>query len=334
MTQTTLTSSFPLSGITPWMANRKATFGWSISWLPAITLLLSDLLAWPAIFLIFTQIRDLVFHSPGQVEWHILLIPGIASAAVLNFVNGYDRRTPMVSLGYTVEHILALFIAVVISAVAVYGFVSFGELVKPSRSIFFINFFAFGLYTLYSRRWLTSALNSHHARRSFLLIADPKSAASFYEVYRSQKMLQELKCCTVDPEFIGRSVDDPSGPSFIGDVFGALAALNEESDGVIIGIRPSELDPRLAQVLAYLHFRHIPVYTLESFYEIQWKKVPVQSIEAWWAFAKESLLTRNSIYDQVKRCFDCVASLIALVLLFPLLLLVGLLIRLESRGPA
>jgi exopolysaccharide biosynthesis polyprenyl glycosylphosphotransferase len=336
VTETTLTSSFPLTGVTPWAANRRATFGWSISWLPAITLLLSDLLAWPAIFLIFSQVRDLVFHSPGQVEWHILLLPGVATAAVLQFVNGYERRTPMASLGYTVEHILGLGIAVMISAVAVYGFVSFGDLVKPSRSIFFINFFAFGLYTLYSRRWLTSALNSHHSRRSFLLIADPKSAASFYEVYRSQKMVQELKCCTVDRQFVGLPVKEgeTAGPRFIGDVFGALAALNEESDGVIVGIRPSELDPQLAQVLAYLHFRHIPVYTLESFYEIQWKKVPVQSIEAWWAFAKESLLTRDSIYDQVKRCFDFIGSLIAIVLLSPVLVAVGVLIRLESKGPA
>jgi exopolysaccharide biosynthesis polyprenyl glycosylphosphotransferase len=334
VTETTLTSSFPLSGSTPWIPTKRATFGWSISWLPAITLLASDLLAWPAIFLIFSQIRDLLFHSPGQIEWHILIVPGVVTAVVLHFVNGYERRTPMASLGYSVEHILGLCIAVVISAVAVYGFVSFGDLVKPSRSIFFINFFAFGLYTLYSRRWLTSALNVHHSRRSFLLIADPNSAASFYEVYRSQKMAQELKCCTVDPQFIGLPVSDAAGPRFIGDIFATLAALNEESDGVIVGVRPSELDPRLAQVLAYLHFRHIPVYTLESFYEIQWKKVPVQSIEAWWAFAKESLLTRDSIYDQVKRCFDCVASLIALVLLSPLLLVVGVIIRLESKGPA
>jgi hypothetical protein len=113
-----------------------------------------------------------------------------------------------------------------------------------------------------------------------------------------------------------------------------LAGLGEEFDGVILGISPSNLDPQVVELLAKVHFRQIPVYTLESFYEVIWRQVPVQSIEGWWAFARESLLARDSIYDHLKRLFDFFAAFIALLFVFPLWLLVSALVKLDSPGPA
>jgi exopolysaccharide biosynthesis polyprenyl glycosylphosphotransferase len=329
-----LTSSLPLQVAVYRASAGKAQFGWNISWLPAITLFLSDLLSWPALFLLVSQLRDTYFGSPGQVTWQVLVLPAIISAVILHLVRGYDRRTRMLSVEYAIEHLLGLSIALVISALTVYGFVSFGELVKTSRLVLFVNFGLFAAYTIACRRWLCATLRTHHSRRNFRLIADPKAAASFYQMYKSRGMLQELKIYTSDSQHIDLPILDESGPRFAGDIEQALTGLDQDSDGLIIGIHPSELDPKLAQLLAYVHFRHIPVYTLESFHEVHWQQVPAQNIEAWWAFARESLLTRDSIYDQVKRVCDLAIALVALLLLSPLLLLVGILIKLDSPGAA
>lgn len=328
---TAISSASPFSTLP---SKRKANFSWSTSWIPAIILLLSDLFSWPALFLLFSQLRSSFVGSAGQIEWQVLLVPALISAVVLHFVGGYDQRTKMVALAYSVEHLLAVAIAVVISALALYGFVAFYEPVKPSRFIFFLNFFPYFALTLTTRRWLSAVLHKHHSRRRFLLIADQRTAASFCRQYRNCSMPQELKICSLDPQLSGLPVLSEMGVSFLERLNETLAGLGETCDGVIIGISPSNLDPQVVQLLANLHFRQIPVYTLESFHEVLWRQVPVDSIEGWWAFARESLLARNSIYDQLKRLFDFFAAFFALLFLLPLWLLVSALVRFDSPGPA
>ncbi|HEY0792720.1 MAG TPA: sugar transferase [Chthoniobacterales bacterium] len=293
---------------------RRATLSWNTSWLPAITLLLSDLLAWPAIFLIASEIRTVAIGTPGQIIWQMMIVPALVAALTMHVIGGYNRRTDMLSLAYSVEHLLGLLLALMASAIIVYGLLTFGPSIQPSRFFFFLAFSAFGIYTLAVRRWVTQALNVHHSQRHFILLAVRSTAGRFEALYRSRRMGQQLRTFVNFDE--------------------SLPHLNAEADGVIVGFNPSSLDPQLGQFLAYVHFRHIPVFTLESFHECFWRQVPVQSIEAWWAFARESLLARDSIYDQVKRLFDLLSATVALVVLSPLLILVAMIVRCESAGPA
>ncbi len=292
---------------------RRSALSWNTSWLPAITLLSSDLLAWPAILLIFSELRSALFGGPGEIVWQLLVIPSLVAAAALHLIGGYNRRTDMLSLSYAVEHFLGLGIAMMVSALLIYGLFTFG-LTGPSRLLFFLAFGVYAIYLLSTRRWVTQALRVHHAQRHFILLISPADAAPFELLYQGRRMNQELRAFS--------------------DFSEALQHLNAEADGVIIGYHPSTLDPQLGQFLAYVHFRHIPVYTLESFHETFWRQVPVQSIEACWAFARESQLARDSIYDHVKRVADFLVAAVALVILGPILALVALMVRLESPGPA
>jgi exopolysaccharide biosynthesis polyprenyl glycosylphosphotransferase len=331
---TAISSAFAISPLIALPSERKANFSWSTSWIPAIFLLLSDFLSWPALFLLFSQLRSYFVGSTGQIEWQILLLPALITAVVLHFVGGYDRRTKMLALAYTVGHLLALAIAMVISALALYGFAAFYEPVKPSRLIFLLNFLPYFAYTLTTRRWLSAVLHNHHSRRHFLLIADHTTSASFCQQYRNRSMPQELKICSLGPQLSVPPVLSEMGTCVLGGLNEILAGLGEKCDGVIIGMSPSNLDPKVVQLLANIHFRQIPVYTLESFYEVLWRQVPADCIEGWWAFACQSLLARDSIYDRLKRLFDFFGSFIGLLFLFPLWLLVSALVRLDSPGPA
>jgi exopolysaccharide biosynthesis polyprenyl glycosylphosphotransferase len=328
---TAISSVWPFTAQAP---ERKASFSWSTSWIPTIILLLGDLFSWSALFLLLSQLRSSFVGLTGQIDWQILLVPAVISAVVLHFAGGYDRRTKMLVLGYTVVHLFALAIALVISALALYGFVAFYEPVKPSRLIFFLNFLPYFAYTLTTRRWLSAVLHNHQSHHHFLLVADHNTAAPFCRKYRMRGMPQELKICSLGPQVPGLQVLSEMGACLLGGLNEALGDLGEECDGVIIGISPSDLDPQVVQLLANLHFQKIPVYTLESFHEVLWRQVPVDSIEGWWAFARESLLARDSIYDHLKRLFDLLAAFIALLFLLPLGLLVSALVKLDSPGPA
>lgn len=294
---------------------RRLALGWRISWLPALTLLCSDLLAWPAMFLIFAELRTLLFGAPGEVVWQILIVPAVVTVLTFHVLGGYDRRTNMLSLSYAVEHFLGLAVAMMVSGTLVYGLCTFGSInQQPSRLFFFLAFMVFGVHALATRRWVSIALRTHHAGRHFVLLAAADVAARFATLFGQRGMRQELR--------------------IFSDFEAACSHLNAHADGVIVGYKPSSLDPQLGQFLAYVHFRHIPVYTLESFHETFWRQVPVQSIEAWWAFARESLLVRGSVYDHVKRVFDLVAAAAGLIVCAPLMLLVGIVVRVESPGPA
>lgn len=327
-------TGLPLRSLAPERAEKGQSRGLGISWLPAFCLLLSDVLSWPTIFLSLSLLRGALVGSAGQIDWTVLVVPAVVCAVVLHLAGGYDRGVAMDSLAYMVGHLLGLVVAAVISVLMLYGFVAFNDVIKPSRLILVISFFPFIAYTLIIRQRLAQALRRHHSHRKFLLIADSKTAASFYQEYRSRGMPQELKIYSPDCELAGQEPLTKADPRFTDKLDQALNLFVQHSDGVIVGIPPWHLDSKLAELLAYVHFRHVPVYTLESFYEIQWKQVPVQRINSWWAFARESLLARDSIYDHVKRLYDFAAALIALLILGPFLIILGAVIKLDSPGPA
>jgi exopolysaccharide biosynthesis polyprenyl glycosylphosphotransferase len=310
---TSLAGTSPEDGI-PFNISKRGTLSWNISWLPALTLFISDVLAWPAIFIIFCELRTLLVGGPGEIVWQLLVIPSAVSAITLHVLGGYDRRTDMYSLAYMVEHLLGHGFALMTSALVIYGVFTFGPNVQPSRLLFASAYAVFAVYSLAVRRWMAGVLHNHHSTKHFAMVADAQTGDRFSRLYQSHRMRQELR--------VFSSIEE------------ALPHLDENADGFIVGFNPSSLDARAAQLLAYVHFRHIPVFTMESFYESNWRQVPVQSIEGWWAFAQDSALVRDSFYDHIKRLFDLVIASVALVILIPILLVIAILIRLESRGPA
>jgi lipopolysaccharide/colanic/teichoic acid biosynthesis glycosyltransferase len=78
----------------------------------------------------------------------------------------------------------------------------------------------------------------------------------------------------------------------------------------------------------------VRVYTLESFYESHWRRVPVQSIDPFWPLQMGFQLARISPYHYLKRLFDLVVSSLLLIVCAPLLLAITLLIWMTSGRPA
>ena len=93
-----------------------------------------------------------------------------------------------------------------------------------------------------------------------------------------------------------------------------------EYDGLILAEDRCMLRDTLLERLVRIHFDDTPVYTLESFYEQFWRKVPVSSIDPSWALQHGFHLARNSVYGHIKRGIDLVFAATALLLTSPLML--------------
>ena len=82
-------------------------------------------------------------------------------------------------------------------------------------------------------------------------------------------------------------------------------------------------------------FSGLRVYDLADFYEQRWFKVPVMHTQrGWLLFAHGFDLLHSALALRLKRLLDIAASVILLIIFFPVMVFVAVAVRLESRGPA
>lgn len=123
----------------------------------------------------------------------------------------------------------------------------------------------------------------------------------------------------------------------IHDEKSVLAAhLQKPWAGLIVDSRAtSERDHDLPRLFMDARLRGQVVLTLLNFYEFYYGKVPVRNLsDSWFAFSEGFSIIHSQVSSRLKRITDIIISISMLVFLFPLMVLLVLLVRLESRGPA
>jgi len=106
--------------------------------------------------------------------------------------------------------------------------------------------------------------------------------------------------------------------------------LSQDWTGVIVGLGAP---PEITAALMASRLQGQVILSLQSFYEFYCGKLPVHSLDdAWFAYTEGFSILHSPLSVRLKRFSDIVISFTFLVLLLPVMLLVGLLICLESRG--
>jgi len=110
--------------------------------------------------------------------------------------------------------------------------------------------------------------------------------------------------------------------------------LNQDWSGVIVAPM-SPLSETLIQKLMKTRFSGLRVYDLADFYEQRWFKVPVMHTQrGWLLFAHGFDLLHSALALRLKRLLDIAVSVILLIVCIPIMLIIAVAVRLESRGPA
>ncbi len=103
--------------------------------------------------------------------------------------------------------------------------------------------------------------------------------------------------------------------------------------GVVVALTNPAPEPLVHQLMN-LRFSGIRVYDITDFYEQLWFKVPVlHTRHGWLVFAHGFDLLHNPLGLRIKRLLDMLLALALLLVTLPLMLIVAILIKLESRGP-
>ncbi|HJT82745.1 MAG TPA: exopolysaccharide biosynthesis polyprenyl glycosylphosphotransferase [Chthoniobacterales bacterium] len=303
-------------------------------WAPALLIFFCDIVCWFALYAGLAFLRNDAYYTSGL---ELAIIDGLQLAVIVGclfIIGGYSSRTDMRSLGYTAEHIIAMIAALGLSALAIYAAAAFDHVMRPSRSAVLVSFIAFTPLSLFYRRVLSGTVAKASANRAFLVIGAGQIAANFYKTYRNSPNQQRLEFVDVEKKRVGERIAGPGSPLIEGDLASKLNQASQRYSGIILAEGIGHIGPELLERLIRTQFQRTRVYTLESFYEAHWKRVPVHSVDPFWPLQTGfQQLARTSPYHYVKRIFDIVAAFGLLVLTFPLMVLIGVAIRLTNGQP-
>ncbi len=271
-------------------------------------------------------------HSaPDQA---LLILSPVLLMGGLYVVGGYDLRTDFRRLDYFSEHLIAVAGAGAILTLFTYLVSSYHEIAKPSRLFIPALALVFLLTTLTARRRLGAVWRRKRASEWILVLGVGERARRFRSDYQKAGLEWGLRFASPVPGMEPEGLEDDALPEVGGDILGALESGVEGCRMVVLACRMEELGPALVERLAELHCGQTPVLTVPAFYEEQWRRVEIGGVEPEWLFECEFRLAQCSPFSQLKRVFDIVFSLFALLLLWPLVAFLGVLVALDSPGGA
>src|SRR5438132_1406120 len=144
---------------------RSAGHDWTVAILYGVL----DTIAWIVLYGIITYVRGDTFYSTRLDFFLIDLIQVLVIVQALYIVGGYDRNVNKRTLAYAVEHILAVTVAAIFSAMLIYSAATFDETMMPSRACVLLSFMCFLPLSLSYRRWIGKYVAATVANRSFLV---------------------------------------------------------------------------------------------------------------------------------------------------------------------
>lgn len=302
-------------------------------WAPALLLFLLDVMLWVALYAAATYLRKDAYFT-GPFQFAVIEIVQLAVIVQALFViGGYSGTTEMRGLAYTAEHIIAMVAALGMSALLIYAAAAFDHSMKPSRIAVLTSFVLFTPVSLWYRRRFRSRLAAVSAGRAFLVLGSGKEASEFYETYRASPNNQRLEFVALEEAQVGERVAGPGSPVLQGDLESKLASISKRYSGIILAERIDGIRPELLDRLIRTQFQRTRVYTLESFYEAQWRQVPAHSIDPFWPLQEGFQLSRASPYHYAKRVCDMVAAGLGLLVAAPFMLLIGAIIYFTDGAP-
>lgn len=303
-------------------------------WVYPLILFAIDLVTWVVTYSTLAHVFD-KYQNYGTAE---LLLPPVVLAFTLNLVGGYKSLGDTAALRYAAEHFIACFVGLTIGIVGVYLFASYGNLIYSSRGIFVLSGVIFSILSLADRRFFWFALGRLRPKRSLLVLADKTCGRQFYRACLESGQKLNLKFIATDPQLVGQRVDGQKSPLYeahADDLPSQLHGSPENiHEAIVVAAQDSSLDPGILSFLASVHFQDLPVYSLLTFYEMYWEKMPLHMLTATWPLQAGFHLVQHSAFAAAKRFFDIIIAALGILVAAPIMLVLLLVIRLESSGPA
>jgi exopolysaccharide biosynthesis polyprenyl glycosylphosphotransferase len=290
-------------------------------WFFALALPLLDVLCWVAIYYGISAATGFYNIITPQAVY----IPILVLIICMALVGGYRSRSDFASLRYASEHLIAFLFGMPIAGLALYAVASFGPAATSSRGIFVSSVILLAFATLLIRRILWFATKSSRSLGKFLVIFDERLGPVFHRDYSASPQHQGLRYVASQRELRGKPVGGEGSPSAFVEAAHLLPYLDSESavgyEAIVLAADPDKLPAGILKRLSEINFEHLPVYTMEAFYQGYWDRFPLHLVNDSWPLETEFVLVQHSVYSTIKMVLDFLVALLLLIAASPLLLL-------------
>jgi exopolysaccharide biosynthesis polyprenyl glycosylphosphotransferase len=288
-----------------------------------------DSLVLLACLLVSTRVR--LGYLPGGEEgrggWISYIIYGLCVLYGIAVCGAYRKPVHLRRLSAAAEFILGTALATAGALFIIYVvFLGTEKVVQESRAVLLLSSAAFIPAALITREIISRIHNRLARSRPYLLIGREDSLREFSSTYAGTGLKNPVISMKI--ENLPSPVDGMPGGS---PLFWNEVGLRYEA--VILTEPPERISPVLIEKLVRMHFSQLPVLTLNAFYSLMWRQVPTLHLNPSWVFEQDFSLAERSHYCFIKRGVDILLSFFLLAGLLPLLVLIAMAIKLDSRGP-
>jgi exopolysaccharide biosynthesis polyprenyl glycosylphosphotransferase len=282
---------------------------------------------------------NLVGWARGLIDLRDPIISAMKLPVLIHFlgiylIDGYSRRTDMLSVTYASLHVIAQIGVLALTLLLTFVFIPGGDFpLQSSRLVTAVSYLAVIPVSLAYRRVIYLRTHSQEQQRYFLFLGSPESCLAFKEECRKHQMNQIVLFAT-HATFApaAKASETVSAPPF-GDVVDLLDRYAGRIDAIIVRESNHELPTTVAQRLVELNFAGVPTYTLELFHQVYWRKIPLYRLNQTWLFQEGFQIAREPVFERLKRLSDILFSAVGLVLFAPLFPFAAAAIWLTDRGP-
>jgi exopolysaccharide biosynthesis polyprenyl glycosylphosphotransferase len=203
--------------------------------------------------------------------------------------------------------------------------------VRPDLQIFFLTNLFIYVFLLGWRYLFVGFIEYPMRPRRILIIGAGKTGNSLYETLSTNKSYEIVGFLDDDKNKWGITLGNIS---VIGGTIILSSVIKELSIDIIIIAIMRLSQHEVYKKLVEAKFNGVAVYEIPSFYEIMFHRIPVlQTNEMWLGYADVYGVKSNSYNAKIKKIIDKVFAMTGLILTSPLMCIVALLIKMDSRGP-
>lgn len=183
------------------------------------------------------------------------------------------------------------------------------------RGVMLLAIPGFTFYSLLFRFWVNRSLRRRQQKSEWLLLGNENSYQTLTKDWNRLRLEGLLEWHNIAAKFSTQEIS---------------LLLSRPWDGIIVD---GVTDAQLSNSLMSARLSGQSILNIQGFYEFYCGKVPLHSLDnSWFAFTEGFSILHSQVSKRLKRIGDIFISATMLILLSPLLFILILLIRLESRG--
>jgi len=256
------------------------------------------------------------------------ILIGITYLVVLFIADLYDYLKDFRQITNIVHSLMACWIGSLV-VVLVFYFPIKGAYV--GRSMMIIQALVFSILVAAWRFAFSAVAVTRRLQKRILIIGAGKAGRHLVSSIRKRPGcgLEVVGFVDDDETKVGTGVD---GLRVLGDSSQLPALIRENQISMAVVAVTREKSPRLLDNLITMSWNDCVLMDMPSVYEFLTGKLPTEHISDNWIF-EWNINTTKIYYRRLKRISDIMLAVLLLILSSPILLLVALLIKIDSRGP-